>query len=73
MTRGYGEDMRLSTAALACLGVAIGGYVVRGDDYNHDYKNGGLHDWLTVSVIYVALLALVVVCGLALTRRIRST
>ena len=65
--------MRLSIAAPVCLGVAVGGHMVRGDDYNRDYKNGGLHDWLTVSVIYVALLALVIVCGLALVRRIRST
>jgi hypothetical protein len=73
MTPGYGGDMRLSIAALACLGVAVVGYVVRGDDYLQDYKNGGLHDWLTVSVIYAALLAFLVVCGLAVARRIRKT
>ena len=73
MTPGYGGDMRLSIAALVCIGVAVAGYVVRGDDYLQNYKNGGVHDWLTVSVIYVALLGCLVVCGLAVARRIRRS
>jgi len=73
MTPGYGGDMRLSIAAFVCVGVAVGGYVVRGDEYIQDYKNGGLHDWITISVIYAALLALLAVCGLALARLVRRT
>lgn len=65
--------MRLFIAAFACVGVAVGGYVVRGEDYIQGYKNGGLHDWLTVSVIYAALMAFLLVCGLALARRVRRT
>ncbi len=64
--------MRLAATALACLVVAAVTYGIRGTDYVEDYKNGGLHDWLTVTVLYVALIGVFVVCVVALVRVTRE-
>ena len=47
-------------------------YEVRGYDYVNDYKNGGVHDVVTVVVIYSALIAFVVLCCAALVRAMRT-
>ena len=64
--------MRLAVAAAACLLVALLTYGIRGDDYVNDYKNGGVHDVLTLVVIYSALLGAVVLCCAAVVRAVRT-
>jgi len=64
--------MRWLLAALACFAVAAGAYVVRGPEYLDDTKNGGMRDWLTVSIIYLALVGLVAVCCAPLVLRARE-
>ncbi len=67
----YGLRMRVWTLAVACLIVAASAYVVRGPDYIGDYRNGGLHDWLTVSIIYAALFAFLAACCVGVARMLR--
>lgn len=64
--------MSLIFAAAACLLVASVGYGIRGYEYVNDYKNGGVHDVLTLVVIYSALVGAAVLCCAALVRAVRT-
>ena len=69
---GWRAVLRLAVAALASLLIASVAYGVRGYDYVNDYKNGGVHDVVTLVVIYSALIAFVVLCCAALVRAMRT-
>lgn len=47
--------LRPIIGAAVCLLLASVTYGIRGYDYVNDYKNGGVHDALTLVVIYSAL------------------
>ena len=64
--------LRPIIAAAVCLLLASVTYGIRGYDYVNDDKNGGVHDVLTLVVIYSALVGVVVLCCAALVRAVRT-
>lgn len=63
--------MRLLATALACVVVAAVGYVIRGYALLHDYQSGGFRDWVSIVLVYGALLVLVGVCAVVAVRGVR--
>ena len=69
---GWRAVLRLAVAAFTSLLIASLAYEVRGYDYVNDYKNGGVHDVVTLVVIYSALIAFVVLACAGLVRAMRT-